>query len=132
MGLAAGGRMRQAIYADPYGLDAWETSVSSRCFVTLLDVGQWAEVTGEAAPTIPPTASAYSEAGLPWFEYLGEGQVLAGAPALTMLKSTAEVAAERCDPTFDDGRPVVPSSSIKLGPKAAAGASQARPKGSSN
>src|SRR5262245_42667287 len=37
MGLAAGGRMRQEIYADPYGLDAWDQSVSSRCFVTLVN-----------------------------------------------------------------------------------------------
>ena len=132
MGLAAGGRMRQRVYADPHGLDAWDTSVSSRCFVTLLEAGQWAEVTGEVVATRPPTAAACCEAGLPWFDFLGEGQALAGAPALTMLKSTAEVAAERGDPPFDDGHSVVPSPLIKLGPKAAAGASQARPEGSSD
>ncbi|MDA1261115.1 MAG: hypothetical protein O3A20_10915, partial [Planctomycetota bacterium] len=34
MGLAPGGRMRQEIYEDPFGLHAWEKQ-SSRCFVHL-------------------------------------------------------------------------------------------------
>ncbi len=45
MALAAGGRMTQQIYKDPYGLDAWDQSVSSRCFVTLVDAVQWHEIT---------------------------------------------------------------------------------------
>jgi len=60
MGLAAGGRMTQQIYADPHGLDAWDQSVSSRCFVTLVDAVQWREITGEAPPTKPPTAAHQS------------------------------------------------------------------------
>ncbi len=32
MGLAPGGLMRQEIYEDDYGLDAWDTSAASRCF----------------------------------------------------------------------------------------------------
>src|SRR5438093_4839207 len=47
MGLAAGGRMTQQIYADPHGLDAWDQSVSSRCFVTLVDAVQSEEHTSE-------------------------------------------------------------------------------------
>ena len=35
MGLAPGGRMRQEIYDDPYGLDAWDHRHASRCFVTI-------------------------------------------------------------------------------------------------
>jgi hypothetical protein len=61
--------MRQQVYADPHGLDAWDQSISSRCFVTLVDAVQWREITGETPPTKPPTAADYTKAGLPWFDY---------------------------------------------------------------
>ena len=74
MGLAAGGRMHQQIYADPYGLDAWDQSASSRCFVTLVDAVQWQEITGETPAARPPTATDYTKAGLPWFDYYAEAE----------------------------------------------------------
>jgi hypothetical protein len=96
MGLAAGGRMKQQIYADPYGLDSWDQSVWSRCFVTLANAIQWCEITGEAPPTKPPTAEDYTKAGLPWFDYYAADlETLAGAPTLTLVKSVAEMAAEK-------------------------------------
>src|SRR4051794_11980884 len=33
MGLAPGGRMKQEIYTDPFGLDDWDQTQRSRCFV---------------------------------------------------------------------------------------------------
>ena len=33
MGLATDGKMKQGIYEDPYGLDAWDQFRSHRCFV---------------------------------------------------------------------------------------------------
>lgn len=57
MSLAAGGRMTQQIYADPYGLDTWDQSVSSRCFVTMVDAVQWLEITGAAPSARPPTTA---------------------------------------------------------------------------
>jgi hypothetical protein len=96
MSLAAGGRMKQQIYKDPYGLEAWDQSVSSRCFVTLMDSVQWREITGQPPPTKAPTAEDYSKAGLPWFDYYAADlETLAGAPALTLVKSVAEMAAEK-------------------------------------
>jgi len=35
MGLAPGGRMKQEVYQDPHGLDAWDQRHASRCFVTI-------------------------------------------------------------------------------------------------
>ena len=71
MGLAPGGRMKQDIYDDPYGLDAWDQRHGSRCFVSLLNTTQWMATTGERPPTEPPTAQSYAAGGLPWFEYYG-------------------------------------------------------------
>ncbi len=71
MGLAPGGRMKQEIYDDRYGLDAWDQRHSSRCFVTIANSAVWTAITGERPPTEPPTAKEYTEAGLPWFDYYG-------------------------------------------------------------
>ena len=46
MGLAPGGRMRQEIYDDPYGLDAWDQRHASRCFVSIVNSRQWRAITG--------------------------------------------------------------------------------------
>jgi hypothetical protein len=117
MGLAAGGRMTQQIYADPHGIEAWDTSVSSRCFVTLIDAVQWREITGEPPSTRPPTAEDYSKAGLPWFDYYAADlETLAGAPALTKVKSVAELAAEKGDQVLGPDGDVEPGPVIALGP----------------
>ena len=56
MGLAPGGRMKQDIYDDPFGLDAWDQRHASRCFVSLVNSAQWVTITGELPPTEPPSA----------------------------------------------------------------------------
>jgi hypothetical protein len=90
MGLAPGGRMRQEIYDDPYGLDAWDQRYSSRCFVTIANSAVWTAVTGEQPPTTSPTAKEYTERGLPWFDYYGgDGEVVEGAEKLAKLDSVA-------------------------------------------
>jgi hypothetical protein len=88
MGLAPGGRMRQKIYDDPYGLDAWDQRHSSRCFVTIANAEAWRGITGRRPPTAPLTGADYSKAGLPWFDYAdGNAAALAGSPILGKLKS---------------------------------------------
>jgi hypothetical protein len=92
MGLAAGGRMKQEIYKDRWGLSAWDQTRSSRCFVHLLAAEDWAALTGQAPPTRPPTAKDYSAAGLPWFDYYAPGQTaVEGSGVLAGLKSWAQV-----------------------------------------
>jgi hypothetical protein len=120
MALAPGGRMRQQIYADPYGIDAWDMHSSSRCFVTLLDAVTWAEVTGSRPPQKPLTATEYTAAGLPWFDYYdAELKSLAGAPTLSMLKSVAETAEEKgVNPQGSDAH-VEPKDVVVLGPQPA-------------
>jgi hypothetical protein len=117
MGLAAGGRMRQQIYADPHGLDAWDQSVSSRCFVTLVNAVQWCEITREVPPTKPPSAADYNKAGLPWFDYYAADlETLAGAPELALVKSMAEIAEEKGHDPLDPEANLGPSTVIELGP----------------
>lgn len=87
MGLAPGGRMRQEIYDDPFDFDDWDLRHSSRCFVHLANSMVWQSITGKAPPSPPPTAADYDRAGLPWFDYYGDGPTLGGGGPLKRLKS---------------------------------------------
>jgi len=91
MGLAPGGRMRQEIYQDEFGIDAWDQSEPARCFVHLLNSTQFRDVTGAFPPTEPITADQYKLARVPWFDYYdAEAKALEGAPRLAALKSLEE------------------------------------------
>lgn len=88
MGLAPGGQMRQEVYDDPYGLDAWDQRHASRCFVTIANSAQWMAITGERPPTEPPTAKDYTRRRLPWFDYYdADAKAIEGAARLGKVKS---------------------------------------------
>jgi len=115
MGLAPGGRMRQDLYAYDGKLTDWDASHSSRCFVHLANSLAWRAITGEAPPTLPPTAAQYTAAGLPWFEYYGEATPLDGAPALGELASVAEIGARKGEAPLPENESTSPGQVRKLG-----------------
>ncbi len=81
MGLAAGGRMKQKIYPDPYGIDTWNEDDTNRVFIHIVNSELWREITGEEPPATPVTAKSYRKHGLPWFDLYDE--------SLPTLKPTA-------------------------------------------
>ena len=106
MGLGAGGRMRQEVYDDPYVFDDWDQSQNARCFIHILNSEMWRAVTGEAAPTPPPTAAQYTKAGLPWFEYYGEGASVEGSPILRGIKSVFQLGQKWGETPLPENDPV--------------------------
>ena len=115
-GLAPGGRMKQEIYDDPYGLDAWDQRHGSRCFVSLLNSAQWMAVTGERPPSEPPTAQDYAAFGLPWFDwYGGDARAVAGSDTLRGLKSVAQKSAESGEGPLADNETIADPHVIGLG-----------------
>ena len=116
MGLAPGGRMRQEIYDDPYGLDAWDQRHASRCFVTIANSGQWMAITGEKPPTTPPTAKQYADAGLPWFDYYdGDATAVEGAEKFADLASVAEIGAKKDEVPLPENEPLTETRVVRLG-----------------
>ena len=116
MGLAPGGMMRQEIYEDPYGLDAWDQRHASRCFVSIANSGQWMALTGQPPPTRPPTAKEYTAAGMPWFEYYGgDAEAIAGAQKLAGLKGVGELAGGRAESPLGADESFDPPDPVKLG-----------------
>ena len=107
MGLAPGGRMKQEIYDDEYGLDAWDQRHCSRCFMTIANSAQWMAITGERPPVEPPTAADYTSAGLPWFDYYGgDAMAVEGAEKFGGLKSVAEMGKEKGESALPGNDPV--------------------------
>ena len=114
MGLAAGGKMRQEIYDDPFSFNDWDRSAVQRCFVHLTNAELWQALTGEAPPTRPPTARDYTEAGLPWFDYYGEGTAVAGSPILAGLESVAQLGKKKGETPLPENEPVHGETIVKL------------------
>ena len=115
MGLAPGGLMRQEIYEDEYGFDAWDRSIRSRCFVRIVNSVQLVHLTGCEPPSKPQTAQDYTAAGLPWFDYYGNDlSALEGAKELAGLDSVAVTKLKKGDGFLQDNDPVTPAVVKKL------------------
>ncbi len=92
MGLGAGGQIRQKLYADPYGVEAWDSDNSGRVNVHLVNSEQYRAVTGKSPPPTPVDAKAYVAHGLPWFDLYDEGlPYLRPAAPLTGVKTIREL-----------------------------------------
>ena len=115
MGLAPGGRMRQEIYDDPYGLDAWDQRHASRCFVSIVNSRQWQAITGERSPNRPPTAAHYAEAGLPWFDYYRDLEPVEATDTLKDISGVAALGANKGDTPLPDNEPISAGNIIPLG-----------------
>jgi hypothetical protein len=115
MGLAAGGRMKQEIYEDPFDLDDWDMNHSSRCFVHIANSLVWRAITGKSPPTTPYTAKEYTNYGLPWFEYYSDNTAaLNGSEELEKLKSVAEMAKDKGEVALPENESVDPKNIVKL------------------
>ena len=106
--------MLQEIYDDQHSASAWEKQ-SSRCFVHLTNSLAWRAITQSEPPATPATASQYTEAGLPWFEYYADDEkVRPGSPTLEQLKSVAKLAAEKQDAPVWDNESLSPTNVVEL------------------
>jgi hypothetical protein len=115
MGLSPGGRMRQKIYEDPYRPSDWDLDHGSRCFVHITNSMVWRSITGENPPTTPPTAEAYTRAGLPWFEWYDDtNPALKGSKVLGGMKSVVEKGKEKGDVPLPENASTDPQHVLKL------------------
>ena len=117
MGLAPGGQMRQEVYDDDFGLDAWDERHGSRCFVTVANSMQWLAITGERPPGNPPTARQYTDAGLPWFDYYdGDRKAVSGSESLAGLRSVARTGLAKRESPLPENDPLDVPKVVRLAP----------------
>ena len=115
MGLAPGGKMKQEIYKDPYDINDWQVRTNSSCFVELCNSMTWSSITGEAPPRKPPTAAAYTKAGLPWFDYYDESQsAVESSTILPKLKSVQQLGNDKGELALTDNESISPKNVINL------------------
>jgi hypothetical protein len=115
MGLAAGGKMEQQVFKDPFGLDDWSKTVKSRCYVHICNSIGWEHLTGTKPPTIPMTAAHYASKGYPWFKYYEDGaSSLTGTDKTKGLKSVAEFQKEKKIPILPENQSVQPGPTVVL------------------
>ena len=92
MGVAAGGRLRQEIYADEHGLDTWQPGPVATVHVDLVDALAFEALTGHAAPPPVVDAAMYTRLGFPWFELIDpNGADIAAAKRLACVRSLADL-----------------------------------------
>ena len=90
MGLAPGGKIKQEIYTDDEGIDAWDQDQASRCFVHIVNSNDYASITGSIPPYRPILAADYEAAGLPWYDYYSDSAAEEGSDVLASLKSLGD------------------------------------------
>lgn len=98
MGLGAGGRMRQEVYADEYGLEAWEATPAATARIDLVDALAFEKLTGIVSPP-PADAATYTAYGMPWFDLLAPTRRdIAAAERLAEVRSIADLEGRREEP----------------------------------
>jgi len=118
MGLAPGGLMKQEIYKDEFGVDAWDLEHGSRCFVHLANSQVWRAITGENPSLKPITAQQYSGSGIPWFDYYDDRlDSLEGSEELAKLTSVIQMGNKLRRKPFEDHEVSDPVKVIDLSPK---------------
>lgn len=119
MGLGTGGKMKQAIYPDKYGVDTWDQENVGRVYVHIVNSMLYREITGQEPPPTPVTAKTYTEHGLPWFALYDERKGdLPPSSILAKVKSILKIDEDKgFAPQQDDSPVEIPDEQItKLPP----------------
>lgn len=91
MGMGAGGRMRQLIYDDPYGINTWNETADARLFVHLVPASDWYRLTGEQVAQRPGRANQYT----PGYDLADQHLPhVPGSQPLAGVKSVEQIEAE--------------------------------------
>jgi hypothetical protein len=120
MGLAAGGKMKQNIYPDPHGIEAWDQENYGRAYVHIVNSAMYREITGQDPPPTPVSAKTYAQYNLPWFDLYDETLGDISAPkVLEKVRGVKELDAEKglAPQQDDDTIDIPPHKIVKLGEK---------------
>ena len=103
MGLGAGGKMKQKLYPDAYGIDVWDQENFGCVAVHIVNSAQFLELTGTRPPPTSIDVKTYTENGFPWFDLYDESKEdVAPSELLTTVKTITEIDAQQGDATDKD------------------------------
>ncbi|KAL9647986.1 hypothetical protein ABK040_016677 [Willaertia magna] len=96
LSLAAGGKMKQQIIQDPYGVSFWDETSKARVFIHIINSEMYKQITGENPPETPISAETYTSYGYPWFDTYNENVGSVGkSNILGNVKSIKEIDQEK-------------------------------------
>jgi hypothetical protein len=72
MGIAAGGKIRQQIFQDTYGVESWDFNRRRPLKIHMVNSMAYKSITGQDPPPSPVTAEQYQKASIPWFSQYDE------------------------------------------------------------
>lgn len=72
MGIAAGGRIKQQIFMDTYGVESWDFNQRRMLKIHMVNSIAYKLITGKNPPPSPITVAEYQESGVPWFSHYDE------------------------------------------------------------
>ena len=113
MGIGAGGKMRQKIYRDPYGVDTWDQTNYGKSTLYIVNSRQFKQITGQNPPPSPVSAKQYSEHGLPWFELYDESMAGIAPSELLSRVHEADRPASQTDTTAEEESVEISSGQIE-------------------
>lgn len=109
MGLAAGGKMVQQVFKDPFGASEWSSTAKSRCYVHMCNSIGWQHLTGSLPPHPPMTSATYAQYSFPWFHHYEDGApALQGSEKLKGVKSVAQFSKDKKIPVLPENQSVDP------------------------
>lgn len=115
LGIAAGGKLKQRIYPDPYGIDTWDLDQSASVVIHIVNAEQYRALTGLEPPPTPISAQTYSKYRLPWFDLYDEQLgTLAAAGTLAQVPSVGQQDQEQGQTAADETSVEIPEAQIKI------------------
>jgi hypothetical protein len=116
VGLGAGGKIQQEVYADNRGIDSWSFQHATRVCVHTCNAMMWRKVTGENPPHPPLTATEYTRHRIPWFDfYRADLDALPETNDLAGIKTVAQVSADKGLASWEDEDEIDPSLVVQYG-----------------
>lgn len=82
MGIAAGGRIKQQILRDTYGVDSWNSKNNRSLNIRLVNSHAYKAITGIDPPQSPVTAIEYQLARIPWYTHYDETAPVVKPPSI--------------------------------------------------
>lgn len=82
MGIAAGGRIKQQILRDTYGVETWDPNRRRSLKIHMVNSVVYKSITGQDPPPSPISAEQYQQAGVPWFSHYDEMAQSVKSPAI--------------------------------------------------
>ena len=114
MGLAVGGKIKQKIYPDPYGIPTWDAENYGLALIYIVNSEQYTRLTGRKPPLTPISAQTYIERGFPWFDLYDESEGDVARPEeLIGVKSVEEIDSEKGVSRGQQDGKSVPDSLVK-------------------